>query len=762
MASKVAGDRASTSGEDGSSGSGGELAREQQVVDVVYARLDELRELYRERLSDVRAGGSVGTHQMRSERDAFAQHYTETLARMDQVEDRLVFGRLDLVDGPPRYVGRIGIQDAGRSQLLLDWRAPSARPFYQATAVNPDGAVRRRHLQTRRRTVVGLEDELLDADNLTDDLRLELRGEGALFAAMNEARTEHMTDIVATIQAEQDAVVRSDLDGVLVVQGGPGTGKTAVALHRIAYLLHAHRERLARSGVLLVGPSPVFLAYVDQVLPSLGETDVIATTLADLVPGVRARGDEDTEVAEIKGRGLMASAMRRLVRAHQRVPDSPRRLEVEGAVLTLRPGDVRHALSRARRAYPTHNQGWETFVRTLVPILTDQYAAARGVSDPAERPDLMEDVRSSREVRVAINLCWMPRTPTELLERFYARPDLLAACAPELTPRERELLRRSPRSDLTEADVPLIDELAELLGPHEGAEQRAARAAGEAERARDVQRAREAIEAQDLGGGMVDAETLAGRFAASGPSLTTAERAAADRSWTYGHVVVDEAQELSPMAWRMLARRVPVRSMTVVGDLDQRRGTMRATSWAELLGPAAGRELRESVLTVSYRTPATILDAATRALAATGRPPTHPVTAARDIPGSLTTARVPTGELASAAADAAADALAELDARSDGAGRVAIVAGAARLGLIADAARRGARTAPALEPTGSGRLVVTDAAGAKGLEYDVVVLVEPAELAAGGAGDLYVAMTRPTRHLTIVHHADLPGGIEED
>jgi hypothetical protein len=469
MTSQVAGDRASTSGEDGSSGSGGELAREQRVVDVVYARLDELREQYRERLSDVRAGGSVGTHQMRSERDAFAQHYTETLARMDQVEDRLVFGRLDLVDGPPRYVGRIGIQDAGRSQLLLDWRAPSARPFYQATAVNPDGAVRRRHLQTRRRTVVGIEDELLDADNLSDDLRLELRGEGALFAAMNEARTGHMTDIVATIQAEQDAVVRSDVDGVLVVQGGPGTGKTAVALHRIAYLLYAHRERLARSGVLLVGPSPVFLAYVDQVLPSLGETDVIATTIADLVPGVRARGAEDAAVAEIKGRNLMASAMRRLVRAHQRVPDSPRRLEVEGAVLTLRPGDVRHAISRARRAYPTHNQGWETFVRTLVPILTDQYAAARGVSDPAERPDLMEDVRSSREVRVAINLCWMPRTPTELLERFYARPDLLAACAPELTPRERELLRRSPGSDLTEADVPLIDELAELLGPHEGA-----------------------------------------------------------------------------------------------------------------------------------------------------------------------------------------------------------------------------------------------------------------------------------------------------
>ncbi|MGO1509307.1 MAG: HelD family protein [Actinomycetaceae bacterium] len=741
---------------------GSEIPREQARVDAVYARLDELREIYRERLAEVRRAGSVGTHQMRSERDAFAGHYSEAVARLDQVEERLVFGRLDLREGPPRYVGRLGIQDESRTQLLLDWRAPSARPFYQATAVDPDGAVRRRHLQTRGRTVVGVEDELLDAEHLPDDLRLELRGEGALFAAMNAARTGRMSDIVATIQAEQDAVIRSPLDGVLVVQGGPGTGKTAVALHRIAYLMYAHRERLAKSGVLLVGPSPVFLRYVEQVLPSLGETDVVSTTIADLLPGLSARGAEDARAARIKGGPLMASVVSRLVRRFQRVPDRVQHLDVEGATVRLEPGDVRQAIGRARRAHRTHNAGRETFVRSLLPVLTDRYAAARGISDPEERTDLMEDVRSSRDVRVALNLCWMPRTPLELLDKMLSRPELLTAVAPELDAADRASIIRAPGSEPTEADVPLLDELAELLGPHEEAEEREARERAKAERARDVEHAREAIEAQDLGDGIVSAEMLAGRFAPVGPSQTTAERALADRSWTYGHVVVDEAQELSPMAWRMLARRVPVRSMTVVGDLDQRRGHDRPRSWADLLGPAAGTALRESVLTVSYRTPATVLDAATETLRLAGTPSTHPVTAARDLPGALATRQVGAGETVRAAVDAAADALAGLDDEEPGSGRVAVVAGQLRVAELRATARELPATAEALTGADAlgARLVLTDPAAAKGLEFDVVVLVEPGELTADGPGDLYVAMTRPTRRLVVVHHEDLPAGLD--
>ncbi|MGC5616132.1 HelD family protein [Georgenia sp. Z1491] len=738
-----------------------ELPREQARVDTVYARLDELRAQYRERLADVRRGGSVGTHQMRSERDAFAAHYSQAVARLDQVEERLVFGRLDLREGPPRYVGRIGIQDSTRSQLLLDWRAPSARPFYQATAVHPEGAVRRRHLLTRRRRVVGVEDELLDAEHLPEDLRLELRGEGALFAAMNAARTGRMSDIVATIQAEQDEVVRSPLDGVLVVQGGPGTGKTAVALHRIAYLLYAHRERLARSGVLLVGPSDVFLTYVERVLPSLGETDVVATTIADLLPGVRARGTETPRAARIKGRTMMVDVVGRLVRQFQRVPPEARLLDVEGSTIRLEPADVRAAIGRARRAHRTHNAGRETFVRSLLPVLTDRYAAVRGIDDPEERAALMEDVRSSRDVRVALNLCWMPRTAAELLDRLLSGPELLAACAPELDEAERRALLRPRGSAPTEADVPLLDELAELLGPHEEAEDRAARARATAERAQAVELAREAIESQDLGDGIVSAEMLADRFAAGGPSLTTAERAVADRSWTYGHVVVDEAQELSPMAWRMLARRVPVRSMTVVGDLDQRRGTERPASWASLLGEAAGPSLRESVLTVSYRTPATVLDAATRMLARAGTPPAHPVTAARDLPGALVTRRVDADGLVAGVLDEAARALTALAGTDDDAGRVAIVAPPSVVDDVRAAAPDRAGTAEALRGPDllGARLVITDPAGAKGLEFDVVVLLEPAAMTEDGTGDLYVAMTRPTRRLVVVHHRELPAGV---
>ena len=257
-----------------------QLHEEQAAVDVRYARLDALRAQTAARLARTRRVGPSGSPQNRSERDAFATLYEDRLAQLDAVEQRLCFGRLDLVDGAPRYIGRIGLTDTEHTSLLTDWRAPAAQAFYRATAAQPDGVVRRRHLVTRGRTVTGLEDEVLDLDVLSDADRSEdvlagLSGEGALLAALAAGRTGRMGDIVATIQAEQDAIIRSELAGALVVQGGPGTGKTAVALHRAAYLLYAHRRTLERSGVLLLGPSRTFLRYIDQVLPSLGETGVV-------------------------------------------------------------------------------------------------------------------------------------------------------------------------------------------------------------------------------------------------------------------------------------------------------------------------------------------------------------------------------------------------------------------------------------------------------------------------------------------------------
>ncbi|WP_322783103.1 HelD family protein [Actinomyces bowdenii] len=812
------------------------------MVDLAYSELDRQLAQARRSLAQTEARGVSGTHQSRGERDAYAIHYSSQISSLEGVEDRLVFGRMDLspealeaggassspvTDGGRRhYVGRIGLQDESHREVVLDWRAPLARAFYQATASQPMGLVRRRHIDTRARRVIGLEDELIDVgalDSLAPVGRgaagAGLQGEGALIAAMSAAREGRMGDIVATIQAEQDRIVTAPGTGVLVVQGGPGTGKTAVALHRVAYLFYAERERLERSGVLLVGPSRTFLRYVEQVLPSLGETGVVSTTIADLVPGVRARGVEPAAVAEIKGDAIWAQILSRAVRDLQRVPDQPRTIEVQGTRLRLEPRDVREAIARARRSGKPHNLAREPFVLWLLERLTDQFAAAtrQDASDADTRAWIREDIRTSRDARREINLCWMPMTPAGLLERLWARPRLLERLAPELDEQARAAVARPVGSELTSADIPLIDELAELLGPSEDAQARRARL--EARRREElVAYAAQAIESQELGAGMVSAEMLADRILDSGPSLTLAERARADRTWTYGHVVVDEAQELGAMAWRALARRCPQRSFTIVGDLAQYSGLRAPSSWGQVLQPlgtsaegtagaAAGRgsgrarssgaagargtrraggstPLREEVLSVCYRTPATIMDAADRVVTALGHPPVYPVRSVRDLPECLSVELVEgaSGRLgrpegwddaqdgpdpaqeawATALRGAVIEELEGMEAElGPGAGRLAVIAPDA--GQVAALLGAEPRLAAAMEAPGGdllrARLAVMGPVASKGLEFDVVVLVDPALVGARSAGDLYVAMTRPTRRLRVVSRSPLPQGL---
>ncbi|SHE26453.1 Hypothetical protein ACGLYG10_2704 [Actinomyces glycerinitolerans] len=806
-----------------------EIAAEQEVVDLAYSELDRQLGAARRSLTATQARGASGTHQSRGERDAYAVHYSDLIASLEGVEDRLVFGRMDMAQpiadsaddpapaapdgdgdvtaaGLRHYVGRIGLQDVRHREVVLDWRAPLSRAFYQATASAPMGLVRRRHIDTRARRVIGLEDELIDVTAAGGPAALAaadpeaaqthmaidgLQGEGALIAAMSAARDGRMGDIVATIQAEQDRVVTGDGKGVLVVQGGPGTGKTAVALHRVAYLFYAERERLERSGVLLVGPSRTFLRYVEQVLPSLGETGVVSTTLADLVPGVHARGTERGEVAELKSRSVWTDILRRAVRGLQRVPDAPRDIVVQGTHLQLLPADVREAAARARRSGKPHNLARETFVLWLLERLTDQFAAAtrQDATDADTRAWIREDIRTARDARREINLCWMPTTPVGLLERLWSHPDLLARVAPELRPAERRLLERPAGSELTEADVPLIDELAELLGPSEDAEARRARL--EARRHESlVAYAAQAIESQELGDGMVSAEMLADRVEESGPSLTLAERARADRSWTYGHVVVDEAQELGAMAWRALARRCPVRSFTIVGDLAQYSGPSRPGSWRHVLSAlgtrpakrrggrgsralAAATPLREEALTVCYRTPATIMRAAEQVAAGLGAPVNYPVSSVRDLPDCLAVDDLsdsPAAGRDEAANAAWGQALREavaaesvtLDAAvGKSAGRIAVIAPQPRqvAALLAqDPALAAAMEAPGGDILRS-RLAVMGPRLSKGLEFDVVVLVDPAAIGESSPGDLYVAMTRPTRRLRVVSRLPLPAGL---
>lgn len=725
---------------------------DQDVVDAVYGRLDELRERYRARLAAVRRSGPSGSPQNRSERDAFATHYEDALSRLDQVENRLVFGRLDLTDGTSRYVGRIGIADEDQESLLIDWRAPAAQPFYRATAVDRGQVVRRRHLLTRARRVVGVEDELLDTDAAVEGLT----GEGALFAAMAAKREGRMGDIVATIQQEQDRVIRSAPEGILVVEGGPGTGKTAVALHRAAYLLYTHRDRLARSGVLVVGPSQVFLRYIEQVLPSLGESGVVATTMADLLADVEVAAAEPEEVARVKGRATMAQVLRRAVRAIPRRLTEPVALDIDGERLVLEPQDVTAAQERARRSARPHNVARKTYATTVLETLVRRWAETKGLDLESEHGYLLQSLRESRDARREINLRWMPTTPERLLRRLYADPQLLAQHARGLSETDRRLLQRPADAPWTEADLPLLDELRVLLGTLESPEAERARRAREAERAAAESYAAHAIAEDGIGGGIVDAATLAARFAGAEARGSLAERAAADRAWTYGHVVVDEAQELSPMAWRALLRRNPSRSMTLVGDLDQRAGHHRVRGWDELLGPAAREQLRTERLTINYRTPAAVMTAAVRALRAAGGGHAVATSSARDLPDSLRVTTLDGDSPQDRLAEVVAGELAELDG-----GRLAVLAAspdveavraslAGRLGGALHAPRGDVLAAP---------VVVLDPVASKGLEFDVVVLLEPGRLLDGGPGDLYVAATRPTRRLHVVHRDPLPAGL---
>lgn len=712
------------------------LGAEQSVVDGLYSRLDALREEAVDRLDQVRKEGPSGSPQNRSERDAFASLYEDRIAQLDAVEDRLCFGRLDMTSGDRLYVGRIGLSDEDHAPLLTDWRAPAATPFYAATAASPAGVMNRRHLTTVARVVTAVEDDVLDVEALREHgQEAMLAGEGALLAALDARRTGRMGDIVATIQAEQDAVIRADLQGALVVQGGPGTGKTAVALHRAAYLLYHHRELLERRGVLLIGPSASFLRYIDHVLPSLGETGAVSTTLAGLVRSVRIGATESDEVARLKGRAEMAQMIRTAVRERQRVPRRDQEFTIDGRTVILKRSDVRDAQARARRDGKPHNEARAAFAKEMISRLTRQIVDQLGPEiEDEDRKEIARDLRSGRDIRVAINLCWLPLTPQKLLSDLFSKPHVLAHCAAFLGPRDRRLLERDADAPFTDADVPLLDEAAELLGelPHSAAKSDDNKA--------ELRYAKEVLDI--IGGdGLVTAEMLAERMKAPTLRRSVAERAIEDRQWTYGHVVVDEAQELSPMAWRMLLRRCPSRSFTIVGDVAQSSSPAGTRWWPETMDPLfqGGWSLRE--LTVSYRIPAAVAEAAQAFAKAAGLPVSE-MSAAREVDDAVQAVRCAPGSLIDATVRSASTLKEEF---TDGTG--GLVAVIAPTAIAKDLASK--------VPAG---VDVVTARESKGLEYDAVVIAAPDAIAVKPQ-DLYVALTRPTKRLVLVHERPLPPGL---
>ncbi|MCC8243423.1 HelD family protein [Saccharothrix luteola] len=675
--------------------SGSEIEIEQEYLAGLYARVDAMRDEAAAHLATARRDGA--------DRDAVAVWEAET-TRLDAVEHGLCFGRLDLRDGRRVYIGRLGLfRDEDDEPLLVDWRAPAAQAFYTATAAAPGGVRRRRRITTRGRVVVGLNDELLDQDVESPDGSLV--GEAAMVAAMTADRAGRMRDIVATLQGEQDRIIRDEYRGALVVQGGPGTGKTAVALHRVAYLLYRHRHLRTR-GVLVVGPSRIFLDYIGQVLPGLGEHSVVTATIADLRADVEVSLVDPPDTAALKGRAGMADRLAAAVRARVRVPEEPVDVEFEQQVLRLDPDTCRRAVRRAAGTGLPHNRARLVFQQEVVDVLAqrliddmeavvltdtgeaidggsvdgrlgeadlralaaagvvideDDPGVARDVLDETDRAALRNSLLADRGVRVALDGVWPPLTP----ERVVA--DLLA----------------KPAWDWSAADVPLLDE----------------------------------------------AEALVGR---DGQGRTT-----------FGHVVVDEAQELSEMAWRMLMRRCPTRSMTIVGDLAQTGDAAGASSWEDVLRPHVDDRWRLAQLTVNYRTPSEIM-AATADLLATHHPGLRPPRSVRSTGETPWRLRTTPAELPEVVADLAA---------AWAGGRLAVIAPPARIGALA--------TALSLTtPTDlTDEVVLLTPGQAKGLEFDSVLIADPTAIldaAPLGHNDLYVAMTRATHRLGVVHPGPPP------
>ena len=701
-----------------------EIGAEQAHVDRVYARVEEAAasagrvatdghlRAQSARLGLIRDEDATGLF----ERDVLVFTAARRIAELEAEHEGLVFGRLDSSKAPGTaleklYVGRLGVRDAEYEPLVIDWRAPAAEPFYRATPADRRDVVRRRVLRCRGRAVVGLEDDLLAPELAPDNL--PVIGEGALMAALSRARGHTMRDIVATIQAAQDTAIRAPVRGVTVIGGGPGTGKTVVALHRAAYLLYADRRRFERGGVLVVGPSHAFMAYIERVLPSLGENTVSLRAVGELVDGLSATGVDSADVAAVKGSLRMRGVLSRAAR--DRVPGAPTTLRVfvGGNPIELGPPAL-DAVRRTVLRRNKRNRAQAEARRALVGALWDRFGEELRTGRLADR-EVFSDVVTDLPAFTSFLAAWWPAlSPVEVLGWLGDARRLRRWSRGELSDAEIDLLSRSVRRStaFTVADVALVDELSQLLGTAPPA------VADEEE--------------FDWLEGLSVAEVV-----------TTSERRAAaaaladaDEPAEYAHVLVDEAQDLSPMQWRMVTRRGPHASWTIVGDPAQ-------SSWRD---PVEARAAMDSMLgnlprhtfrlSTNYRNSAEIYRFAGEvirrevpdadlpdAVRSTGTHPEHRT--------------VDAGKIAEAVRDAAGELL-------------DLVEGT--VGVISPPTLRTAVDGTLAE-LADPRVVTLSPLDSKGLEYDAVVAVEPDRIVAetpGGVRALYVVLTRATQRLVTV------------
>ncbi|GAB3985421.1 AAA family ATPase [Plantactinospora veratri] len=695
-----------------------EIEAEQRHLDRVYARLAQLRHsaVLAEREGYQLA--RVGNFGALVERDAMVFHAARRRHTLDAEHEGLVFGRLDLNTGQVLHVGRLGVRGEHAEPLVIDWRAPAAAAFYQATAADPRGVVRRRVITSSGERVTRISDDLLDPAAAPDGMRVV--GDGAMLADLSRTTGREMRDIVATIQREQDEAIRSPAGGVTVVSGGPGTGKTAVALHRAAYLLYSDRNRFAGGGVLVVGPSAVFVDYIASVLPSLGENAATLHSLGSLFEGVAATRTDPAEVAAVKGSLRMRRVLERVVR--DQVPDAPTELRLlyRGELLRLNGSDLERIRTRALPPGARRNEVrragfdgvfaalWAQAQELRVGRLPDQ----RSFEDEiAERPEFRDFLRA-----------WWPRLHPRHVLPWLADPERLRRYAAGILSRaEIRLLAEAYRTlgsaGPTVADVALLDELDNLLG-------------------RPPRPARRNRDPYQLAGGVREVTTYADRQRSARAGRDAAAERGADYR-EYAHVVVDESQDVSPMQWRMLGRRGRLASWTVVGDPAQSAWTGDPAELTRAQDKALGRRPRhEFTLTTNYRNSAEIFAAAARVIREVSPDLPLPV-AVRATGVAPVELVVPAAELPDAVREAAAKLLAEVEGT---------------VGVISAVTRR-AEVAGWLEQAADPRLAVVDTMQAKGLEYDGVVLVGPAEIradSAAGVRTLYVALSRATQRLSTV------------
>lgn len=759
-----------------------EIAEEQKFLDVALNALDHMRDEAR----SMRDGAAVAT--MRGAGDLVERDVVmgTALQRLDQLaigDQPLFFGRLDYQPDErgraDRFrVGRLAVSDEFQNPLVVDWRAPVAEPFYRATGVESLGLARRRHVAVRAHEVIGVEDEYfadalgelaLPEDEVRDatpdglvDGGLALGGPGALLAALGRARTGHMGDIIATIQGEQDRIIRTPLAGVLLVQGGPGTGKTAVALHRAAYLLYTHRATLERQGVLVVGPNPLFLNYIENVLPSLGESGVTLSTISGLVTNIHVRGRDNDDVDRLKGDLRMVQFLARALVTRQRPLREDVEIPVGRAIVVLRARDTKEVVERARRRPGNHNQRRSAVGRELAQRLAVQYRS-RFAHDHADVDDalseLADSIRTSAEFSSALQRIWPRLSGPELLHDLFGAKALIRAAGEGLLSEQEQSSLYRERSDAfeniewTKADAALIDEARILLGPQR--------------RPRPVIRVGDALEGIDLDAYQGDQRAAALREAARQAPVTAFELDEAEFV-TYGHIVVDEAQDLSAMELRVLRRRDLNGSMTVVGDMGQATTASSSASWDTVLEVLSPRRPPTRVdLTVSYRTPEEVLAFAAPTLEAASVDLSSPRPVRRAGVNPLVE-EVDSGNLLASLVAAV-----NRECAAVAPGRVAVIVSESCVSeTVSQLRHEGVDAVDPLihESRGlSADLVVLAAEGANGLEFDAVVVVNPARIARRGSRDgaptarglrtLYVAMTRPTRRLSIISSEPLPASI---